>query len=138
MPKLLLLLRAVAARADIGKVTIVAVALTSMLAVMPAAHTSSSFDGDWKVTIITEAGACDPVYSYPVRITNGRVSYSGNTQFQISGSVAAAGAVQVDLALGEQRASATGRMSGKTGAGKWSGKSSSAVCSGRWEAAQGS
>lgn len=112
-------------------------ALVLALAAVPVAKASSHFDGDWKVTIITEAGTCDPVYSYPIRITGGRVTYTGTTQFQISGNVADAGAVQVDLALGEQRASATGRLTGKAGAGKWSGKSATATCSGRWEAALG-
>ena len=47
-----------------------------LAAVVPPASTraAGSFDGAWKVTIITQAGNCDPAYSYPVKVEGGRVS----------------------------------------------------------------
>jgi hypothetical protein len=81
-----------------------AAALTAAIVLAGSAKAGSSFDGAWKVTIITQSGNCDPAYSYPVKVEGGRVSYSGDGSFDISGS------------------------------GQWSGKSSSMSCSGRWEA----
>ena len=107
-----------------------------LAAVVPPASTraAGSFDGAWKVTIITQAGNCDPAYSYPVKVEGGRVSYSGDGSFDISGRVGDAGAVSVAIARGDQKASASGKLSANSGSGQWSGKSSSMECSGRWEA----
>lgn len=99
---------------------------------------AASFDGAWRVTIITQSGNCDPAYSYPVKVEGGRVSYSGDGDFDISGHVGDAGAVSVAIARGDQKASASGRLSANSGSGQWSGKSSSTACSGRWEATRNS
>ena len=115
-----------------------AAGVAAAIALAGAAHAAASHDGNWKVTIITEAGNCDPAYSYPVKIAGGVVSYAGDGSFDISGKVADAGAVNVTIARGEQRASGTGKLSASSGEGKWSGKSSSTACSGRWEATRAS
>ena len=109
-----------------------------LAAVVPPASTraAGSFDGAWKVTIITQAGNCDPAYSYPVKVEGGRVSYSGDGSFDISGRVGDAGAVSVAIARGDQKASASGKLSANSGSGQWSGKSSSMECSGRWDASR--
>jgi hypothetical protein len=99
---------------------------------------AASFDGAWRVTIITQSGNCDPAYSYPVKVEGGRVSYSGDGDFDISGHVGDAGAVSVAIARGDQKASASGKLSANSGSGQWSGKSSSTACSGRWEATRNS
>jgi hypothetical protein len=65
---------------------------------------------------------------------SGRVSYSGDGSFDISGHVGDAGAVSVTIARGDQKASGSGKLSANSGSGQWSGKSSSTACSGRWEA----
>jgi hypothetical protein len=111
-----------------------AAGVAAAIALAGAAHAAASHDGNWKVTIITEAGSCDPAYSYPVKVVGGKVSYNGDGSFQISGNVAEAGAVKVSISRGEQHADASGKLSGDTGAGQWSGKSSTTNCSGRWEA----
>ena len=111
-----------------------AAALTAAIVLAGAAKAGSSFDGSWKVTIITQSGNCDPAYSYPVKVVGGRVSYSGDGSFDISGHVGDAGAVSVAIARGDQKASASGKLSANSGSGQWSGKSSSTSCSGRWEA----
>ena len=113
-----------------------AAGVAAAIALAGAAHAAPGHDGNWKVTIITEAGNCDPAYSYPVKIAGGVVSYAGDGSFDISGKVAEAGTVNVSIARGEQRASGTGKLSGSAGEGKWSGKSSSTSCSGRWEASR--
>jgi hypothetical protein len=118
--------------------TFAAAGLAAAVALSGSASAGSSFDGSWKVTIITQSGNCDPAYSYPVKVEGGRVSYSGDGGFDISGHVGDAGAVSVTIARGDQKASGSGRLSANSGAGQWSGKSSSTSCSGRWEAARSS
>ncbi|HEY8336943.1 MAG TPA: hypothetical protein VIQ05_24370 [Tardiphaga sp.] len=103
-----------------------------------AAHAAAAHDGLWKVTIITQAGNCDPAYSYPVKVSGGIVSYNGDGSFAIAGNVADAGTVKVSISRGEQRADATGKLSGDSGTGQWSGKSATTACSGRWEATRAS
>lgn len=115
-----------------------ATALTAAVVLSGAARAGSSFDGSWKVTIITQSGNCDPAYSYPVKVEGGRVSYSGDGSFDISGHVGDAGAVNVTIARGDQKASGSGKLSANSGSGQWSGKSSSMTCSGRWEATRAS
>ncbi|NGX94464.1 MAG: hypothetical protein G4V63_04290 [Candidatus Afipia apatlaquensis] len=112
--------------------------LTAAIVLATSAKAGSSFDGSWKVTIITQSGNCDPAYSYPVRVEGGRVSYSGDGSFDISGHVGDAGAVNVTIARGDQKASGSGKLSANSGSGQWSGKSSSMTCSGRWEATRAS
>lgn len=105
-------------------------------AIALAGHSSagSAHDGTWRVTIITQSGNCDPAYSYPVKVSGGQVSYSGEGDFDISGSVGEAGNVSVLISRGDQRASASGKLTGNSGSGQWTGKSASTSCSGRWEA----
>jgi hypothetical protein len=100
------------------------------------AQAGAAFDGTWKVVIITQSGTCDPAYTYPVRVSGGRVSYAGEGGFEISGHVADGGGVNVAIARGEQRASASGKLTASGGSGQWSGKSSATACSGRWEASR--
>jgi hypothetical protein len=111
-----------------------ALALAAAIALIGGARAGAAFDGAWKVTIITQAGNCDPAYSYPVKVVDGRISYSGDGSFDISGRVGEAGAVSVAIGRGDQKASASGRLSGNSGSGQWSGKSATTACSGRWEA----
>jgi hypothetical protein len=108
--------------------------LAAAIALAGASKAASSHDGNWKVTIITQAGNCDQAYSYPVKVEAGHVSYSGTGSFEITGIVAEAGDVTVAIARGNQHANASGKLSGNSGVGLWIGKSSNTACSGRWEA----
>ena len=133
--------KAIAIKQDAKRITTLkwlfaAAGVAAAIALAGAAQAASSHDGDWKVTIITESGNCDPAYSYPVKVVGGRVSYNGDGSFQISGNVADAGSVNVSIARGEQKANASGKLSGNSGTGQWSGKSSTTNCSGRWEASK--
>jgi hypothetical protein len=118
--------------------TLAALSLVAAVAIATTAKANASFDGAWKVTIITQSGNCDPAYSYPVRVEGGRVAYNGDNSFEVSGSVGESGAVSVSIGRGDQHASGTGKLAGNAGSGQWNGKSSSTACSGRWEAIRAS
>ena len=98
----------------------------------PIAAGKASFDGAWSVLIVTEKGACDRAYRYPIKISNGAVGYAGTASFNVSGSVGDNGAVTVTVSRGSQSAKGTGRMSGADGAGTWT--AGSGECSGTWTA----
>ncbi len=113
-------------------------AIASLLLVVFAVNAKAgvAYDGNWKVVIVTQSGTCDPAYSYPVRVTAGRVSYAGDGNFEISGNVSDGGGVNVIIARGDQKATGSGRLTANSGAGNWIGKSASTACSGRWEASR--
>ena len=100
----------------------------------PAAAPAVSFDGRWSVVIITDSGSCDRAYRYGVRISGGRIYYEGDSAAVINGQVDAAGNVVVSLRYGGAGASGNGHLTDSGGDGRWQGSSSSASCSGRWEA----
>jgi hypothetical protein len=106
----------------------------AMAAVPPRPAPAASFDGNWSVVVITEAGTCDRAYRYPVRVVNGQIRYEGEAGIAISGRVEPSGRLNATISRGDQSASGTGRLSQATGTGTWSGKSKSSACSGRWEA----
>ena len=116
--------------------SVLAIASLMFVAFAAKAKAGASYDGAWKVVIITQSGNCDPAYSYPVRVSAGRVSYAGDGSFEISGNVSEGGGVNVTIARGDQKASGTGRLTASAGSGSWSGKSASTACSGRWEASR--
>jgi hypothetical protein len=91
------------------------------------------YDGQWSVLIVTDAGDCDRGYRYALRIENGRIFYD-DPNFDVSGQVGPRGEINVVVRAGQQQASGTGRLSGNYGDGIWSGQSSTARCSGHWEA----
>jgi hypothetical protein len=80
--------------------------------------------------IITEKGACDRAYRYPVRISKGTLVNAGNDAFVITGKVSANGAVTVTVSHGDKSAAGSGRLSRDAGAGSWRGGD----CVGTWEA----
>jgi len=95
---------------------------------------ASTFDGEWSVVIITEAGTCDRAYRYPVQVVNGELKYGGEAAVAISGRVDPSGKLNATIRRGEQSASGSGRLSLSSGNGTWTGKSSTTSCAGRWEA----
>jgi hypothetical protein len=100
-----------------------------------AAATGGGYDGIWNVLIVTQAGGCDPAYSYTLQVAGGRISSRGPAD--ISGSVGRGGAVAVRVSAGGSVATGSGRLGAGSGAGRWSGRGSVGVCSGRWEATRG-
>ena len=109
-------------------------ALIGLAATASQTPAASNFDGQWSVIIITEAGTCDRAYRYPVKVTNGELTYEGEASVAISGRVDPSGKLNATIRRGEQSASGSGRLSPSSGNGTWTGKSSTAVCAGRWEA----
>jgi hypothetical protein len=96
----------------------------------PSAGFASPYDGQWTVTIVTNAGDCQPSATYPVVVTDGKVSAIGPGE--VTGKVNPNGVVRVSL----QGAHANGQLSGKSGSGKWNGASAGVACSGRWQASR--
>jgi hypothetical protein len=98
------------------------------------ANAQAAFNGTWSVLIVTEKGSCDRAYRYPIRVTNGRVSYAGQADFNMNGKVTPNGTVNVTVSRGAQRANGSGRLFGRSGSGSWRGGGSQAECSGSWTA----
>ncbi len=90
------------------------------------------YDGIWSVSIVTKKGDCVASYRYPMRIANGVVANGGDMAVDVSGRVAANGAVRVVVSHGDTRAAGFGRLAANAGRGSW--KTSS--CSGSWTAAR--
>ena len=96
---------------------------------------AGGYDGIWNVLIITQTGSCDAAYSYPFRVSGGRISTAGAAE--VSGSVASGGSVAVRIRLGGSVATGSGRLGGGSGGGRWSARLSGGNCSGRWQATRG-
>jgi hypothetical protein len=110
-----------------------AMLLGGSLMTAPPAVARTPFDGNWSVLIATDAGTCDRGYRYALHIVNGRITYD-DPSFNISGHVDGRGHVSVSVSAGGQQASGSGQLSGDSGQGMWSGRSSTSQCSGHWEA----
>ena len=109
------------------------VAATAAFGSAGVASAGSPFDGRWSVVIQTEHGACDPAYRYGLLIQNGKVSYAGDSAFEVSGYVVNNGAVHVRVSRGATYADGHGRLGRDSGSGVWTG-AGSGTCSGHWSA----
>jgi hypothetical protein len=98
-----------------------------------AAGAQQQFNGSWSVLIVTEQGECDRAYRYPIAIENGRVRYAGDAPLTVSGQVTRTGAVQGNIAAGQNRVSVRGKLSGAAGSGGWT-LAGGRSCSGTWSA----
>ena len=101
----------------------------------PPAHAATPFDGNWASrSLPTPVKPATALISYVLRITDGNISYA-DPAFDVSGRVAPNGQVRVAVRSGQREAVGTGRLSRDGyGEGSWSGRSTSASCSGHWEA----
>jgi len=108
-------------------------AVAAALTVAPHASARTIYDGRWSVLIITDKGACDRGYRYGFDIRDGVVQYDGDV-VNLTGRVAANGAVRVTVSRGNQSANGSGRLSRNFGRGTWKGSATGEMCSGRWEA----
>lgn len=88
-------------------------------------------DGNWSVEVVTEAGQCDRSYQYPVVVQNGQPRYGGADAVTISGQVASSGAVSGVISRFGGSAEVRGRLSGRTGRGRWT-TTALGGCSGYW------
>jgi hypothetical protein len=104
------------------------IAIIASLIATSSVTQAAPYDGVWSVLIVTERGSCD-VYRWDVVLTGGRAQ---TTMAQTIGGVDGRGRVQVTFVRGSERLSATGRLSGYFGSGRW--LSPSRDCGGRWHA----
>jgi hypothetical protein len=88
------------------------------------------YDGIWSVSIVTKRGDCIASYRYPMLIDHGVLANGGALAINVSGKVAASGAIKVTVSSGDKSATGSGRLAGNSGGGSWSGAS----CSGFWTA----
>ena len=122
-----------------GLITALAVAaLLATVAATPSVAAgkrtrSHAYDGLWSVSILTQAGPCDPSYRYPARIVGGQVRQADNDfSYQISGVVVSSGAIAVTVSKGGQSATGYGRLLGTRGGGHW--RAGGGQCYGQWSA----
>jgi hypothetical protein len=112
-------------RLGVGALVAATVALTTT-----ASFAIPSYDGLWSVSIVTQKGDCIASYRYPMRISHGVLANGGDMAINVSGKVAADGAVLVLVSHGDTRAAGSGHLAANAGHGSW--KTSS--CSGSWTA----
>ena len=104
----------------------------SQLGAQSPAYAGSRFDGQWNLVFLTQRGDCDPSYNFTVDVVNGNISHPNILTFR--GRVASSGAVRASVRVGQKSASGSGKISGATGRGVWSGSSGQSRCAGTWSA----
>jgi len=107
-------------------------AVAGLLALASPAHASATYDGSWDLVFVTKRGACDSSYNFTVNIANGIVTHPNLVRFK--GFVAKSGAVRASVTVTDKYASGSGRLSGVSGRGTWSGHAGQARCAGVWTA----
>lgn len=95
----------------------------------PAAA-AAPFDGSWTVRIATRSGVCQSG-TLPIEVRDGKI-VSGNPVVNVSGQVAQSGGLRVIVGDGVRKANGSGKLSGTSGSGTWSG--GGGICSGTWVA----
>ncbi len=104
----------------------------SHLLISRQAFAGTRFDGTWNLVFMTQRGDCDPTYNFMVDVVNGNITHPNILTFR--GRVAPSGAVVASVRVGRRYASGSGRLSGVSGRGVWSGRSSDTRCAGTWAA----
>ncbi len=102
----------------------------SCLGLQNQAFAGSRFDGTWNLVFVTQRGACDPTYNFTVNVVNGNVSHPNILTFR--GRVAPSGVVRASVRVGQKYASGSGKLSGASGRGVWSGRAGGSRCAGTW------
>jgi hypothetical protein len=108
------------------------IAAACFIALAPAAHARSAYDGSWDLVFVTQRGSCDPSYNFSVNISDGVVTHPNLVKFR--GYVASSGSVHASVTVHDKFAAGTGRLFATSGHGKWSGRAGSERCSGYWTA----
>lgn len=106
--------------------------LVCTLSLASTAFAGSAYDGSWNLVFITRQGACDQSYDFVVNISSGIVTHPNLVRF--SGRVGKNGNVHASVTVGEKYASGSGRLTGTSGRGVWSGHAGTARCAGYWVA----
>jgi hypothetical protein len=112
------------------RTSILAFAIT--ISAFNIADARTAYDGSWSLSIVTQSGDCAPTYQFQLQIIDGIVSYQGPAN--VRGRVSSGGAVSVSVSTESQQASGSGKLSGNSGRGRWTGRSSGDRCFGLWTA----
>jgi hypothetical protein len=104
----------------------------SHLLISGQAFAGTRFDGTWNLVFATQRGDCDPTYNFMIDVVNGNITHPNILTFR--GRVAPSGAVVASVRVGQKYASGSGRLSGVSGRGVWSGRSAESRCAGTWVA----
>ena len=96
-----------------------ALALAVLLANGPAAATS--FDGSWGIQVMTERGACDPVYRYYIVIQDSAVHVRSMSEVapQPAGRINPSGRIDTRIGAPDDPVGIRGRLEGASGSGRW-------------------
>ena len=106
--------------------------VAACLVLTSAVEAHSGYDGSWDLIFVTQRGACDPTYNFSVNISNGIVTHPNLVKFR--GYVARSGAVRASVTVQDKFASGSGKLTGNSGRGAWSGHSGQSRCAGYWTA----
>lgn len=96
-----------------------------------------SFNGTWRIQLVTDAGSCDGSYSYAVAVQDGEarlLAGADDSATTVTGGVGGNGMVSLVLTRSIATANASGRLKGNAGSGTW--RLDALGCSGRWTAAR--
>ena len=102
------------------------------LTLATAAEARTSYDGPWNLVFFTQRGSCDPTYTFSVNVTDGIVTHPNLVKFK--GYVAKSGAVRASVTVHDKYASGSGKLTGDSGRGNWSGHTGTDRCAGYWTA----
>ncbi len=108
-----------------------ALSLTAMLPA-PARRAVPNYDGIWSVVILTKPAFAIRPTAIRSASARGTCRTPAMRPVQITGKVGKNGALTVNVIAGNNTATGTGRLSGKTGSGSWSG--GNGACEGVWQA----
>ena len=114
---------------------IFAAAILAAMAGVPGradARGVGAYDGTWNVLFATHAGNCSSSNSVPFTVAGTRVSSAGGGK--VTGGISPAGNVSVRISVGASVATGSGRLTGNSGTGRWSGIITGDKCSGSWQA----
>jgi hypothetical protein len=115
---------------EVIRAGMVAIAFTAIPVEFAVAATP--FDGQWSLTFYTRRGDCEPTYNFGIYIANGVLRHPNLVRFK--GRVTRSGEVRASVAVEDRYASGSGRLTGTSGRGSWSGYQDGVRCSGTWTA----
>lgn len=97
-----------------------------------SATAETPFDGEWKLSVVTKSGSCGASYSFTAQVINGIGHIPIGDQNAYSARVAPNGSVSAWASMGGIHGVAWGRVSTKSGGGKWRAQLQDGACSGVW------
>ena len=106
------------------------IAVAAIAASINIAVAATTFDGPWSLSFYTTRGQCESSYNFDIYIRNGVLRHPNLVRFK--GRVARSGAVTASVAVEAKYASGSGRLTGTSGRGRWTGHSDGRRCSGIW------